>query len=131
MIRALFSERPCRVAVENAGYCELDSLHGAGDYPLGSTVTVSVSDPTFHHWEGLATTDTAITFTVTGDTTFRAYCNEVGIDEVEDDSFDFPVKIYDMMGRLVTTRRDDVRRLPAGVYLLRTGVNTVKKIVVL
>ena len=131
MIRAILSERPCRVAVENAGYCELDSFHGAGDYPLGSTVTVSVSDPQFSYWEGIGVTDTAITFTVTGDTTFRAYCQEVGIDEVEEDDIALPVKVYDMMGRLVATRNDDVRRLPTGVYLLRRGLNTIKKIVVL
>ena len=132
MIRALFSERLCRVAIENAGYCELDAFQGAGDYPLGTTVTVSVSDPSFSHWEGIATTDTAITFTVTGDTTFYAYCHDVGIDEVEDATdLDQPVSIYDMSGRLVANRRDDVRLLPAGVYLLRQGPSIIKKIVVL
>lgn len=131
MIRAIFGERLCHVAIENAGYCDLDAFHGAGDYPLGATATVSVSDNCFTHWEGIATTDSSITFTVTGDTTFYAYCNEVGIDEVEDDTLDLPVAVYDMMGRRVATRRDDVRLLPAGVYLVRIGSTVVKKIVVL
>ena len=55
----------------------------------------------------------------------------MGIDEVEEDDIALPVKVYDMMGRLVATRNDDVRRLPTGVYLLRRGLNTIKKIVVL
>ena len=132
MIRALFSERPCRVAIENAGYCELDAFHGAGDYPLGSTVTVSVSDPTFTHWEGIGVTDSAITFVVAGDTTFYAYCHEVGIDDVEEvDTPETIVGIYDVMGRRVGTRREELRHLPAGVYLLRMDSCAVKKIVIL
>lgn len=131
MIRALFSPRLCHVAVENAGYCDLESFSGAGDYPLGATVTVSVSDPLFHHWEGLTTTDSAITFTVAGDTTFYAYCQEVGIDEVEENEVDQPIKVYDMMGRCVATRRDELHQLPAGVYLIRVGSGIAKKIVVI
>lgn len=131
MIRALFAPRPCRVSIENAGHCELDSFSGAGDYALGSTATVSCSDPYFTHWEGIGNSSSSITFTVTGDTTFYAYCFDVGIDEVEPDDLDQPVSVYDMMGRCVATRRDDVRRLPSGVYLLRRGNRTVEKIVVL
>ena len=131
MIRAIFAPRLCHVAVENAGYCELDALMGAGDYPLGATVTVSVSDPCFTHWEGIGTTDTSITFTVTGDTAFYAYCHEVGIDEVEESELDQPVRVYDMMGRCVATRRDEVHLLPAGIYLVRVGTGMAKKIVVL
>ena len=131
MIRAIFSERLCHVAIENAGNCELDSFSGAGDYALGEIVTVSVSDPDFLRWEGIATTDTAITFTVVGDTTFRALCNAVGISEVEDVTSDQPVVIYDLMGRKVATRRDELQSLPAGVYLLRAGERTTKKIVIL
>lgn len=131
MIRALFAPRPCRVSIENAGHCELDSFSGAGDYAFGSTATVSCSDPYFTHWEGIGNSSSSITFTVTGDTTFYAYCFDVGIDEVEPDDLDQPVSVYDMMGRCVATRRDDVRRLPSGVYLLRRGNRTVEKIVVL
>ena len=131
MIRAIFAERPCHVAIENAGYCDLDAFHGAGDYPLGATVTVSVSDPLFTHWEGIGVTDTAITFTVTGDTTFYAYCLEVGIDEVEEPDLNQPVRVYDMMGRCIATRRDEIHLLPAGVYLIRMGTGVAKKIVVL
>ena len=132
MIRAHFTPRPCHVMVENAGSCELDSFSGAGDYPLGATVTVSVSDPSFHHWEGIATSDSAITFTVIGDTTFYAYCNEVGIDDVEGEGlYDLPVSVFDMMGRCVAIRREDLRQLPSGVYLVRIGTSIVKKIVVL
>lgn len=132
MIRALFNERPCRVAIENAGYCDLDAFHGAGDYPLGSTVTVSVSDPFFTWWEGIGVTDSAITFTVTGDTTFYAYCHEVGIDDVEEvETPETVVGIYDIMGRRVGTRREELRLLPAGVYLLRMDIGTVKKTVIL
>lgn len=130
MIKALFVPRLCHVAIENAGYCDLESFSGAGDYPVGATATVSVSDPQFHHWDGLASTDSTITFTVVGDTTFYAYCNEVGIDQVETDALDLPIVIYDMVGRPVATRRDDLRRLPAGVYLLRQGTAAPKKIVV-
>ena len=129
MIRGVFSERPCHVAVENAGFCELDNLQGAGDYPLGETVTVSVSDPNFHHWEGIGSTENAITFVVTGDTTFYAYCEEVGIADVEDDAIDLPVRIYDIMGREVGTRRDDLLSLPQGVYLLRSPGRKAQKIV--
>lgn len=132
LIRALFAERPCRVAVKNAGHCELNALHGAGDYPLGDTVTVSVSDPHFAYWEGIDVTDSLLAFVVTGDTTFRAYCNEVGLPDIEESVVpDGPVSLYDMTGRLVGTRQDDVRRLPAGVYLLRIGTTYLKKIVIL
>ncbi len=131
MIRALFAPRLCRVSVENAGYCELDNLYGAGDYAIGDTVTVGCDDPYFTHWEGLGSTSNTLTFTVTGDTAFYAYCHEVGIDEVEDIQPDQPVKVFDVMGRCVATRRDDIKKLPAGVYLLRIGSSTVKKIVVI
>ncbi|MBQ8703571.1 MAG: thiol protease/hemagglutinin PrtT [Bacteroidales bacterium] len=131
MIRALFAPRLCHVAVENAGQCELDSFDGMGDYPLGASVTVSCSDPFFSHWDGIGVTDSTITFTVVGDTTFRAYCNGVGIDDVEASEIDQPVSVYDMMGRRVATRPDDVRLLPAGVYLVRMRTGIVKKIVVL
>lgn len=126
MIRGIFSERPCRVTVENAGNCELDSFSGAGDYALGETVTVSCSDPHFHHWEDVITIGSSITFTVTGDTTFRAYCNEVGITDIEDEVTERPTAVYDMMGRRM--RPDQL--LPAGVYLMRIGDRTIKKLVV-
>ena len=125
MIRALFSERPCRVAVENAAYCDLQSFSGAGDYAVGETVTVSCSDPGFRRWEGIDGAGSSITFTVTGDTTFRALCDEVGIDEVEDSDPDLPVVVYDLMGR----RRYE-RELPAGVYLMRIGTRMEKKVVI-
>lgn len=131
MIRALFAPRLCHVAVENAGQCELHAFHGAGDYPLGATATVSCSDPFFRHWDGIGVTDSSITFTVTGDTTFYAYCDDVGIDEVEESEMDQPVSVYDMMGRRVATRPDDIRLLPAGVYLVRMRTGIVKKTVVL
>lgn len=150
MIRARLSERLCHVSVENAGYCELRNLHGAGDYAIGETATVSVSDPYFTHWEGLATTDTAITFTVTGDTTFYAYCREVGIDDVEADPLQLtvrgrtleatlsdptpPMGLYDIMGRQLATASAGTLRLTlpaAGVYLLRVDGREVRKIVIL
>ena len=126
MIRGIFSERPCRVEIENAGYCELDSFSGAGDYAIGETATVGCSDPNFHQWEGLATAESSITFTVAGDTVFRALCNEVGIAGVEDTEADLPTVVYDMMGRRV---RPD-QALPAGVYLMRIGDRTIKKLVI-
>ena len=131
MIRALFAPRLSHVAVENGGYCDLDSFNGTGDYPEGATVTVSVSDPDFQHWGDVTNTNPSITFTVTGDTTFYAYCNGVGIGDVEEDQLDLPVNIYDMMGRRVAIRREDIGLLPTGVYLLRIGSSVVKKIVVL
>ena len=139
MIRAVFAERPCRVAVENAGYCDLDALYGAGEYALGDTVTVGCNDSLFTHWEGIGSTARSLTFVVERDTAFYAYCHEVGIDEVampplrvslqgrrltaECDAADTPLLLYDMQGRCLAAAQGRLcAALPArGVYLLRAG----------
>lgn len=147
MIRALFEPRPCHVAVENAGYCDLAALYGAGEYELGDTVTVGCDDPLFTHWEGSGSTARSLTFVATGDTAFYAYCHEVGIDEVEGDPLTLgvdgltvsvqgpegePLNLYDMQGRLLAagTGRLQCRVHSAGVYLLRPASLPARKIVV-
>lgn len=139
MIRAIFAERPCRVAVENAGQCELDNLYGAGEYAVGDTVTVGCDDPYFTHWEGIGSTARSLTFVAVRDTAFYAYCHDVGIDEAalppvrvslqgrsltaECDAADTPLLLYDMQGRCLATAPGRLCvALPArGVYMLRAG----------
>jgi hypothetical protein len=149
MIRALFVERPCYVAVENAGYCDLDAFSGAGFYALGENATVGCSDPSFTHWEGLGNTDNELTFTVTGDTAFYAYCHEVGLEQADaaeavavgvadrtvtvQGPCDVLLRLYDIQGRLLASHPGSLCcQVPtAGVYILRVGQRPARKVVVM
>ena len=60
----------------------------------------------------------------------KYYIDLVGDDDI-DEAKSYVNSVYDMMGRCVAIRREDLRQLPSGVYLVRIGTSIVKKIVVL
>lgn len=146
MIRGVFEERMVHVGIENVGYCGSDLFYGAGDYNVGDTVTVGCNDDYFVWWEqgDSVINDRSITFVATGDTTFYAYCHEVGIDDVEgyavrvavvgrSVSVDVPegtaIAVYDVQGRLVANRRSFT--VPAaGVYMIQIDGKAASRIII-
>jgi hypothetical protein len=134
------------VGIENVGYCGSDLFYGAGDYNVGDTVTVGCNDDYFVWWEqgDSVINDRSITFVATGDTTFYAYCHEVGIDDVEgyavrvavvgrSVSVDVPegtaIAVYDVQGRLVANRRSFT--VPAaGVYMIQIDGKAASRIII-
>lgn len=146
MLRGIFEERLVHVAIENIGYCEVDVFSGAGDYHVGDTVTVSCSDNCFVWWQQGDSTvnERSITFVASTDTTFYAYCHEVGIDDAEGEryvvhvlgrtvSIDIPetkpVATYDLQGRLVATRRTFTAPA-AGIYIIQVDGKYAGRIII-
>lgn len=143
MIQAIMEERPYYVDIKNVGLCDESSFSGEGYYNEGEVVTVSVGDQHFLYWDGISVADSAITFTVTGDTTFYAYCRNTGIVDVDADGVrivveyrtvtvevadDVEVAFYDMQGRCLATGRRFVA--PArGVYMAQIGGKSHKLII--
>lgn len=119
------------------------SVTGSGTYSYGETVTLTAipnSGYRFDHWQD-SNTDNPRTITVTSDATYIAYfVSTQGIDE----NYMTDIKIYPMGNQImVEGTTDEVRvfdiigrsvrneALPAGVYMVKIGARSARKVVVM
>ena len=154
MIRGIFAERLCRVAVEtNLSVEEYENANitivGAGDYFYGDTASLIVNPGAGYDWgwdENCTDRENPKTFPVLGDTTLHVwfqYCS--GIGDVEGDriavsvigrnvSIDvpqgMPVAAYDLQGRLIATRRTFTAPA-AGIYIIQVNGKAAGRIIIL
>ena len=145
MIRAVLEERTCYVDIKNVGLCDESTFYGEGYYNIGETAIVGVGDEFFTNWQDINTTDNPITFTVTQDTTFYAYCRCAGIVDADLDGLkvrfenrtvmvDAPegaeVYYYDLQGRLLAKgRRFEAPQV--GVYVIKVDGMLPRRIIII
>ena len=133
------------------------TVSGGGNYTYGSAATISAETPfsgwVFSHWSDGATYN-PYTFAVLQDTVMTAYFvregSQNGVDDVDTISAKIyvnngqivvegaegnPVYLYDVMGRLLATRRETAQEVlldvPAsGAYLVKIGDAPARRVVV-
>ena len=150
MIRAVFSERPCRVTLLSDGYVDASCLIGGGDFAVGQSAVVSVDSSAscmapFDYWElgGERHNQPSLSFVVTQDTVVTAHGHCIGIGTVEPEPLSVQVtgrtiavegvetaRLYAVDGRLLATGRRFTAPA-AGIYLLKVGEGVIRKIVIL
>ena len=127
-------------------------VEGGATVAEGSTLTISAAGlPGFHfvQWND-GNTDSVRTVTVTANVAYTAYfAANVGVEDVEESSIvirplegailvegndeQWPVRVFDLAGRLVSQQRAVVSRHPvaqAGVYVVQVGQRHVRKVYV-
>ena len=149
IITAYFEEIPATYTVTvTADNPTNGSVTGGGVFEEGTTITLTATPADgyrFDHWS-TGSTDNPYTLTVTSDTTIIGYFvleggGTEGIDEVGEGDIHISVidghihvegvaeeevRVYDITGRMVQNRS-----LPSGVYMVKIGLSTAQKVVVM
>lgn len=134
----------------------MGTVTGGGSYAIGATVTLTAMPNAGYHfvrWND-GNTQNPRTITVTGDATYTAYFEvnggTEGIEGVDGNEVHVfsnneriyvetatltdmsAVEVYDMAGRRVAivATGEGSPELPAGVYVVKVGTNTIQKVVV-
>ena len=133
------------------------TVSGGGNYAYGSAATITAETPfsgwVFSHWSDGATYN-PYTFAVLQDTVMTAYFvregSQNGVDGVDtisakiyvnngqivvEDAEGYPVYLYDVVGRLLATKRETAQEVlldvpTSGAYLVKIGDAPARRIVV-